>query len=135
MGVHTRALMSLAEGLERAGVRAVMITGATSEAQRVAAVQEFQNDPACKVFIGNVRAAGTGLTLTAAAEIVMFESSWTPAENAQALMRVHRIGQTRTVRGRFISLANSIDEVVVETVARKTSSISQIGVDYNAVPE
>lgn len=135
MGVHTRALMSLAEGLERAGVRSVSITGATSEPQRVAAVSEFQNDPACKVFIGNVRAAGTGLTLTAAAEIVMFESSWTPAENAQALMRVHRIGQTRTVRGRFISLANSIDEVVVETVARKTSSISQIGVDYNAVPE
>ncbi|MFX7040781.1 helicase-related protein, partial [Acinetobacter baumannii] len=79
----------------------------------------------CRVFVGNVRAAGTGLTLTAASDIVMLESSWTPADNAQALMRVHRVGQSAAkVRARFIMLANSIDEVVSDTVARKTAAIA-----------
>jgi SNF2 family DNA or RNA helicase len=39
----------------------------------------------------------------------MFESDWSPAGNAQAIMRIHRVGQTKTCRARFITLANSID--------------------------
>jgi len=66
------------------------------------------------------------LTLTAAADVIMFESDWSPAGNAQALMRVHRIGQERSVRARFISLAGSIDEHVSNVVARKTAAIAQI---------
>lgn len=124
MGVHKRALSLVAQGLERFGV--VMIDGSVKEADRIHAVQSFQNDPATRVFVGNVRAAGTGLTLTAAADIVMLESSWSPADNAQALMRVHRVGQEKQVRARFISLANSIDDVVTETVARKTAAIAKI---------
>lgn len=124
MGVHKRALSLVAEGLARFGV--VMIDGSVPEAKRVEAVQAFQNDPATRVFVGNVRAAGTGLTLTAAADIVMLESSWSPADNAQALMRVHRVGQAKQVRARFISLANSIDDVVTDTVARKTAAIAKI---------
>ena len=53
----------------------------------------------------------------------MLESDWSPAANSQALNRVHRIGQDRQVNARFISLANSIDDVVTETVARKTAAI------------
>ena len=124
MGVHKRALSLVAEGLARFGV--VMIDGSVPEAMRVKAVEAFQNDPATRVFVGNVRAAGTGLTLTAAADIVMLESSWSPADNAQALMRVHRVGQEKQVRARFISLANSIDDVVTDTVARKTAAIAKI---------
>jgi SWI/SNF-related matrix-associated actin-dependent regulator 1 of chromatin subfamily A len=124
MGVHKRALSLVAEGLARFGV--VMIDGSVPEAKRVEAVQAFQNDPATRVFVGNVRAAGTGLTLTAAADIVMLESSWSPADNAQALMRVHRVGQEKQVRARFISLANSIDDVVTDVVARKTAAIAKI---------
>lgn len=66
------------------------------------------------------------MTLTAAADVIMFESDWSPAGNAQALMRVHRIGQERSVRARFISLAGSIDEHVSNVVARKTAAIAQI---------
>jgi len=124
MGVHKAALAHVATGLARFGV--VEINGSVPEALRMEAVQKFQNDPATRVFIGNVKAAGTGLTLTAASDIVMLESSWSPADNAQALMRVHRIGQKSNVRARFISLANSIDDVVTETVARKTAAIAKI---------
>lgn len=124
MGVHKAALALVAQGLERFGV--VEINGSVPEALRMEAVHKFQNDPATRVFIGNVKAAGTGLTLTAAADIVMLESSWSPADNAQALMRVHRVGQDKKVRARFITLANSIDDVVTDTVARKTAAIAQI---------
>lgn len=130
MGVHRKALRTVLRGMQDRGIRAVLIDGDTSENERVASVEAFQNDPAVRVFIGNVRAAGTGLTLTAASDIIMLESSWSPADNAQALMRVHRIGQKNAVRARFISLANSIDEVVSETVARKTAAIASLGIDF-----
>lgn len=126
-GIHTAALRRIREGLERSGIACTGITGATSERDRMAAVEAFQNDPACRVFIGNVRAAGTGITLTAASDLDMFESDWSPAGNAQAIMRVHRISQTRNVMARFVTLANSIDEVVNEVVERKTRNIAMTG--------
>ena len=123
---HTKAAEIITSYLAGEGLHATLVDGKTKEIDRVAAVQSFQNDPDHRVFVGNIRAAGTGLTLTAASDLDMFESSWAPADNAQALMRVHRIGQSRNVRARFISLAGSIDEVVSETVARKTAAIASI---------
>ncbi len=126
-GVHLRALAHIRDGLRRAGYGAVEIKGGTSERERMAAVEAFQRDPSCRALLGNITAAGTALTLTAACNVDMFESAWNPAGNAQALMRVHRIGQERSVRGRFIALANSIDEVVSDIVARKASAIIKTG--------
>lgn len=57
----------------------------------------------------------------------MLESDWAPANNAQALNRVHRIGQECQVRARFITLANSIDQLVNETLTRKTAAILKVG--------
>ncbi len=112
--------------LEAHGFNCVTVNGSTPEKQRIEAVRAFQEDPDIFAFLGNLKAAGTGLTLTAGADIDLFESSWSPADNAQFLMRVHRIGQEKTVHARFISLANSIDEIVSETVARKTAAIAKI---------
>jgi SNF2 family DNA or RNA helicase len=125
-GLHTKALVSLRDHLWKNKIQAVLVNGTTSEKERIAAVKAFQEDPECRVFIGNIRAAGVGLTLTAACEIDMMESDWTPAGNAQAIMRVHRIGQTRNVRGRFVTLSRSIDEVVNRVVAAKTAAIAQV---------
>lgn len=125
-GIHRDALARIQTILTKKGIRSVIVQGGMTDRLRDDAVEQFQNDPDTRVFIGNIRAAGTGLTLTAACEIDMFESDWTPAGNAQAIMRIHRIGQTRNVRARFITLANSIDETVNDIVARKTASIAQI---------
>lgn len=123
---HTAAANTIQSALTAEGYWATLVDGSTRERDRIAHVDSFQNDREHRIFVGNIRAAGTGLTLTAAADVDMFESSWAPADNAQALMRVHRIGQGRKVNARFISLANSIDEVVSETVARKTAAIAKI---------
>lgn len=126
-GLHVAALSRIRDGLVRGGVHCTGITGSTSERERVTAVDAFQNDPDCRVFIGNIKAAGTGLTLTAGADIDMFESSWSPADNAQAIMRCHRIGQKRHVNARFIILADSIDVQVSNVVERKTRNIAMTG--------
>lgn len=134
-GIHRDVLQTLHQHLNQLGIRAVLVQGGVSERDRMAAVHDFQQDPECRVFIGNIRAAGTGVTLTAACDIDILESDWSPAGNAQAIMRVHRIGQLRTVRGRFITLANSFDETVNKVVAEKTAAIAQIeGEAMHAAP-
>jgi len=100
----------------------VILRGDTPGPQRQHLVERFQTDPECKVFLGS-SAAYEGITLTAASQLVMLEQNWTPAKNAQALKRVHRIGQNRKVHVRFISLSKSIDSDIAATVARKTEAI------------
>lgn len=125
-GLHKTALLTVRDYLWARGINCVLVNGDTSEKNRMQYVAEFQENPNCRVFIGNMRAAGVGITLTAACEIDILESDWSPAGNAQAIMRVHRLGQTRKVHGRFITLAKSIDEVVNRVVVEKTSNIAHI---------
>lgn len=104
----------------------VVLTGDNSPAERQQAVDAFQNDPAVRVFIGQIQAAGTGLTLTAASDALFVESSWTPSDNQQAAMRIHRIGQRNACLVRFAMLAGSIDENIQRAVLRKTSDIQKL---------
>lgn len=125
-GVHRDALTMVRDYLWNKGIHAILFIGGSSERQDALNVQTFQNDPSVKVFISNIRKGGVGLTLTASALVDVFESDWTPAGNAQALKRVHRLTQRRSVFGRFITLANSFDEAVNEIVRDKTAAIAEI---------
>lgn len=104
----------------------LVVTGETPPAARQKAIDTFQTAPAHRVFIGNIQACSTGITLTAANQVVFAEASWTPSDNAQAAKRAHRIGQTRPVFVRMIGLAGSIDEAVTRVLARKSRQISEI---------
>lgn len=119
-GIHVRALQIIKQTLAAAGV--VAVYGREDDN----AVERFQHDPQVKVYLGNIVASGTAITLTAAARVIMFESSWAPMDNYQAIKRVHRKGQTRKVHAQWVTLANSIDERVSATLARKTAAIAQI---------
>lgn len=134
-GIHTEALYFIYHYLNRNGYEAVIATGDTPEKDRQSAVVRFMEDPNVHVFIGNIKVAGVGLTLTESSDIDMFESDWSPAGNAQAIKRVHRYGQRQDVTARFITLARSIDEAVNRVVAGKTASIAEIeGEPMNAAP-
>jgi len=122
--IHKDPIDTLREALKRHG--AVALYGGTPPTKRQRNIDKFQNDPKCRVFIGQVTAAGTLITLTAANQVVFLESSWVPADNAQAAMRCHRIGQTRPVFVRVIGLAGSIDEQVQATLRRKTATLTQL---------
>ena len=122
--VHKDVINSLERELKHH--HAVTLYGGTPAAKRQNRVTRFQNDKACKVFIGQVQAAGTAITLTASHHVLFVESSWVPAENAQASMRCHRIGQTKPVNVQFVSIANSIDQRIQRALMRKTKDLADL---------
>lgn len=139
--VHTEPLLFVQKYLAKFGYNMVVVYGDTPEGAhdipntRQWAVHQFMNNPNVHAIGGNMKVMGVGLTLTVSSEIDVVESSWSPADNAQAIKRVHRYGQTNDVHARFITLANSIDVAVNRVVATKTASIAEIeGFSMAAAP-
>lgn len=95
------------------------ITGATKADDRMNEVDRFQNDKNCKVIIGTIGAMGTGLTLTAAQNVIFLDSPWNMALKAQAEDRAHRIGTQGTVNVITLVCKNTIDERIEELVEKK----------------
>ncbi len=123
MANHRKAIELVTTHLQQAGIKAEKIVGGTSENDRTTIVRSFQDDPnGVRVIVGNIQAAGTGLTLTAACRLDMLESSWTPADNVQAIRRVRRKGQTRPTLARFVMLNDSFDQRVAKVVVRKANT-------------
>jgi len=114
---HKEVVAKLAEGL--AAYHPVIITGETPVEERELAVKAFQHDPKTRVFIGNMLAAGQGLTLTAASTVVFAELDWTPANLSQAEDRCHRIGQVDNVLVYHVVVDGSIDAKEVVTIIDK----------------
>lgn len=107
--------------------RPVVVQGSTSPEDRQRAVDRFQTNPSAPhIFIGNIQAAGTNLTLTAAHHVLFVEEDWVPGNNHQAAMRCHRIGQTSPVTVRMITLNHPLDERISEIVRKKTSELTEI---------
>ncbi|MGH8156636.1 MAG: DEAD/DEAH box helicase [Rhodanobacter sp.] len=104
----------LADELAAAGVRCVTYTGAQSSTKKQAAVDTFQQDPEVKVFIGLRRAAGVGLTLTAANYVIPVSLPWNAAQRRQAEDRAYRNGQTRHVTVLIPIMPGTIDEKVLD---------------------
>lgn len=120
---HKEVLRQLRSGL---GAVSCYVGGDTPSARRKEQVDLFQKSAGHRVFFGQIQAAGTGLTLTAASDMMFIESSWVPAENQQAAMRIHRIGQNRGCVVRFAHVPNSIDERIQKAVRRKTADIEKV---------
>ena len=113
------------------GEEAVQLTGQTPMAERQDAVDRFQADPTCKLFVGNILAAGVGLTLTAASTVVFAELSWVPAEVSQAEDRAHRIGQLDSVLVQHLVFDGSLDARMVAFIIEK-QAIADKALDKNA---
>ena len=107
------------------GEAAVTLTGSNTSEQRQAAVDRFQTDPECQVFVGSIRAAGLGLTLTAAAHVVFAELDWVPAHLTQAEDRTHRIGQRDSVLVQHLVLQDSLDARMVRTLIKKQRVVDE----------
>lgn len=104
----------------------VKITGATPVHQRQSVVDSFQNDKNVKLFIGNIKAAGTGITLTAASTVVFVELDWVPGNVSQAEDRCHRIGQESAVLVQHLVVDNSLDINMAKAIIRKQKVIDKV---------
>lgn len=119
---------------------AVKIDGGTSAQERDNAVQSFQNDPNTKLFVGNIKAAGTGLTLTAASSVAFLELPWTPGDLSQAEDRCHRIGQKESVNIYYLLADDTIEQNIAQMLDKKKSVLNAIidggeGEEINLISE
>ena len=92
------------------GIGHLMLTGATEN--RAALVETFQTDPTKTVFLLSLKAAGFGLNLTAASYAILFDPWWNPAAEAQAIDRIHRIGQTKPVTAYRLIAEGTVEEKI-----------------------
>jgi len=118
---------SIVEELEaHFGSACVMINGSVDSLKRSEYVERFMTDPTCKVFIGNTLAAGMGLTLTIASNMIFCDFPFSPADLVQAEDRIHRIGQTKSVNI-FYAMANgSVDEHLYQLIADKAHDAAKV---------
>jgi SNF2 family DNA or RNA helicase len=98
--------------------------GSCSSAEREYEIRQFQKKG--RVFLAQQTAAGVGITLTRASEIVLVEPSWSPEDNQQAIKRIHRIGQDRPCRARLFSVPGSLDDALMSALARKQGMIEEV---------
>lgn len=120
--VHTPVV----EALREAFPDAACIYGKTPNKKRQAEVDRFQNDPDCRVFIGNIAAAGVGHTLTASSIVVFVELAWTPGEIEQAEDRAWRIGQDNAVLIYYLMVEGSLDTHLIRTFIDKMKATQEI---------
>jgi len=107
------------------------ITGEVPNAQRQLEIQKFQTDDSCKVFIGTIGAAGTGITLTAADTVIFVDLPFTYSSYSQACDRAHRVGQKNNVTIIKMMCIGTIDERIAALILRK-KNMSELLVDGKA---
>jgi SWI/SNF-related matrix-associated actin-dependent regulator 1 of chromatin subfamily A len=113
--------------------RSGKITGDVKMSDREQVVEDFQAGR-IDLFVGNIKAAGVGLTLTAASRVMFLELDWVPGNLSQAEDRAHRIGQTDSVLVQHIVLEGSLDEIMAEKLVSKQDVIDR-ALDREMTPE
>jgi SNF2 family DNA or RNA helicase len=108
------------------GKKAVYLDGSCSNSVRQQAVDQFQNDEKINVFVGNLKAAGVGLTLTAAEVVIMNDLSFVPAEHAQAEDRAYRYGQKSNVLVYYPLFDNTIEGAIYDILNKKKEIIRTV---------
>ena len=113
--------------LDKMEIGHVTIEGKTQ--QRGSVVDQFKNDPTKSVFLLSLRAAGTGLTLTEADTVILFDPWWNPMVERQAMDRAHRIGQTKSVNVHKLVTKGTIEERVLSLQEKKKAIFDAVTSD------
>ena len=103
--------------------------GSTSAPDREKAIQNFQNNDECRVFLISLKAGGVGLNLTAADYVYIVDPWWNPAVEQQAIDRTHRIGQTKNIFAYRMICVDTIEDKILELQERKRKLASELIAD------
>jgi SNF2 family DNA or RNA helicase len=133
---HVDVMDAAEQIFARQGVRYSSIRGGQTPAARQANLDAFTNDPDVTVAVCSLTAAGVGLNLQVASNIVLAELSWTDAEQTQAIDRSHRIGQAEPVTAWRIIAAQTLDARIAELIDTKAGLAARAldGSDQEASP-
>uniref|UniRef100_A0A175YQM2 Helicase C-terminal domain-containing protein n=1 Tax=Daucus carota subsp. sativus TaxID=79200 RepID=A0A175YQM2_DAUCS len=107
-------------------VGCIRIDGGTPAASRQALVTEFQEKDSISAAVLSIRAAGVGLTLTAASTVIFAELSWTPGDIIQAEDRAHRIGQVSAVNVYYLLANDTVDDIIWDVLQSKLENLGQM---------
>lgn len=127
---HHKILLEAAkETMEKTKTKFIQIDGSTNSNDRQRLVDEFQkvdsSSSSPRVAVLSIKAAGVGLTLTAASLVIFGEYSWTPSDLLQAEDRAHRIGQRDSVHVQYLHLQDSVDDIVWGSIKNKLGNIGR----------
>jgi SWI/SNF-related matrix-associated actin-dependent regulator 1 of chromatin subfamily A len=111
---------------EHFGKAAVKLDGSMSKAGRQHSVDEFQENPKVKIFVGNIKAAGVGITLTAAEAVIMNDLSFLPSDHAQSEDRAYRYGQKNNVLVYYPIFDNTIEGIIYDILNNKKRIIATV---------
>jgi len=117
---------SLNKITEHFGKVAVKLDGSMSKPERQNSVDQFQDNPKVKVFVGNIKAAGVGITLTAAEAVIMNDLSFLPSDHAQAEDRAYRYGQKNNVLVYYPIFENTIEGIIYDILNNKKQVIATV---------
>lgn len=120
------SLHEVVDELQKVFPRAVTVTGSDSAVNKQASVDAFQNNPNVQLIICSIKAAGVGLTLTAASDVAFIELAWTYADCCQCEDRAHRIGQKDNVTCYYLLGRGTIDHTIYRLIHRKKSIANEI---------
>lgn len=124
--VFTNFTMSLDMIHEKYKKNSVVLDGRMSKDRRQDSVDRFQNDDKVKIFIGNIKAAGVGITLTSADTVIMNDLSFVPADHSQAEDRAYRYGQKNSVLVYYPVFENTIEMTIYNILQKKKDIIDQV---------
>jgi SNF2 family DNA or RNA helicase len=116
---HIDVMDTAEETFARQGVRFASIRGDQTSAARQKNIDAFTSDPDVAIAVCSLTAAGVGLNLQVASNIVLAELSWTDAEQTQAIDRSHRIGQSEPVTAWRVIAAQTIDTRIADLIGSK----------------
>jgi len=117
---------SLNKICEHFGKAAVKVDGSMSKPERQHSVDSFQDSDKIKVFVGNIKAAGVGITLTAAEAVIMNDLSFLPSDHAQAEDRAYRYGQKNNVLVYYPIFENTIEGIIYDILNNKKQVIATV---------
>jgi len=115
----TTTLDKMSDSLRRAGIHHARIDGRHSFSRRTKAIRAFGIDDGLRVLLATIGAGGEGLTLTAANHVFLLDRHWNPAVEEQAVARVYRLGQKRSVTVRSYNMKNSVESAIAASQDRK----------------
>ncbi|RYE23236.1 MAG: helicase SNF2 [Sphingobacteriales bacterium] len=118
--------------LEAKGIPYAYFDGSSTSTQREQAIQQFQNNEECRVFLISLKAGGIGLNLTAADYVYIVDPWWNPAVEQQAIDRTHRIGQTKNIFAYRLICKDTIEEKMLILQERKRILANELVSDDSA---
>jgi SNF2 family DNA or RNA helicase len=124
--VLTNFTMSLDMIHEKYKKNSVTLDGRMNKDKRQENVDRFQTDDKIKVFIGNIKAAGVGITLTAAEVVIMNDLSFVPADHSQGEDRAYRYGQKNSVLVYYPVFENTVEKIIYNILQKKKNVIDQV---------